>query len=393
MRFIRLTMLVLALSLTTVAGAQGKKKKTPAKATTTLPQPVQKTPAQLLFDNMLPNTQRVFVIDSMVVEKSNFLSEIPLPAENGRLLTYNEFFNTNDHDDSYVYVNGFGNKCFFSVADTTGTARIYTCDKLGSNWSAPQPLEGISQFSGQMNYPFMMADGATLYFAAKGRESLGGYDIFVTRYDAEDARFLKPENVGLPFNSSANDYMYVEDDLNKLAWFVTDRNQPEGMVCVYTLVPSSSRQNYDLSDYSDAQLRQLAALKSIRQTWPSLEQRNAAMERLQLLLGSSRHSASVGTAQFRFPINDNVVYTSADDFLSPTNADLFATTLSMRQQKADVEMRLERLRKQYHEATRAERASLAEDISEAEKTVYRISNDIAKLEKTIRNKENLLLTK
>jgi DNA gyrase/topoisomerase IV subunit A len=158
-------------------------------------------------------------------------------------------------------------------------------------------------------------------------------------------------------------------------------------------VPSSSRQNYDLSDYSDAQLRQLAALKSIRQTWPSLEQRNAAMERLQLLLGSSRHSASVGTAQFRFPINDNVVYTSADDFLSPTNADLFATTLSMRQQKADVEMRLERLRKQYHEATRAERASLAEDISEAEKTVYRISNDIAKLEKTIRNKENLLLTK
>ena len=393
MRLLHLSALLLALTVCLGASAQGKKKRPVTKPATPV-QPAVKSQAQLLFDNMLPNTQQVFVIDSMVVEKNNFLAEIPLPAESGRLMTYNEFFNTNDHEDSYVYVNGFGNKCFFSVADTTGTARIYTCDKLGDNWSAPQPLEGISQFSGQMNFPFMMSDGATLYFAAKGKESLGGYDIFVTRYDAEDGRFLRPENVGLPFNSSGNDFMYVEDDLDSLAWFVTDRNQPEGMVCVYTLVPSSSRQNYDLSDYSEAQLRQLAAIKSIRRTWPSIERRNAAMERLERLTGHSTRNASGGAlAAFRFPINDDVVYTSADDFLSPTNADLFADIQDMRRQLKEKEEQTERLRVRYHQASGTERTMLADDIREAEKTMQRIDFDIRKLEKTIRNKENRLLTK
>lgn len=29
----------------------------------------------------------------------------------------------------------------------------------------------------------------------------------------------------MPFNSPANDYMYAEDDINNIGWFVADRNQ------------------------------------------------------------------------------------------------------------------------------------------------------------------------
>ena len=55
----------------------------------------------------------------------------------------------------------------------------------------------------------MLSDGLTLYFAAQGPESIGGYDIFMTTYDAAEGRFLKPENIGMPFNSTANDYAWL----------------------------------------------------------------------------------------------------------------------------------------------------------------------------------------
>ena len=36
---------------------------------------------------------------------------------------------------------------------------------------------------------------------------MGGYDIFVTRYNSDTDNYLNPENVGMPFNSPFNDYM------------------------------------------------------------------------------------------------------------------------------------------------------------------------------------------
>ena len=49
-----------------------------------------------------------------------------------------------------------------------------------------------------------MADGVTIYYASDG-EGLGGYDIFVTRYNTNTDTYLVPENVGMPFNSPYND--------------------------------------------------------------------------------------------------------------------------------------------------------------------------------------------
>ena len=71
----------------------------------------------------------------------------------------------------------------------------------------PEKATGLEEVGTDLNYPSMNSDGITLYFAAKGEASLGGYDIFITRYDAEDGSYLKPDNMGLPFNSPFNEYM------------------------------------------------------------------------------------------------------------------------------------------------------------------------------------------
>ena len=64
--------LLLALMGTASAGAQNKKAAKP-KAKTTAVKPAMSAHAKALFDEMLPNTQKIFVIDSMVVSKDNIL--------------------------------------------------------------------------------------------------------------------------------------------------------------------------------------------------------------------------------------------------------------------------------------------------------------------------------
>ena len=64
-------------------------------------------------------------------------------------------------------------------------------------------------------------------------------------YDADSARFYKPENIGLPYNSTGNDYYCIINEFDSIGWLVTDRRQPEGKVCIYTFVPSTSRTIYD----------------------------------------------------------------------------------------------------------------------------------------------------
>lgn len=387
MHMCRVKIYFLSFILTVSIPAMAQKRKTAAKPKTKVVTPVtpQKTAADLLYENMLPNTQRVFVIDSIVVDKSQFLSYIPLQHDNGTLQAYNDFFGTEDQDGQYVFVNGFRDKCFYSESDTTGHVSIYTRDKIAGKWSKPQLLEGISTFSSAMAFPFMMSDGTTFFFAAKGKESIGGYDIFVTRYDAENARYLKPENIGLPFNSKADDYMYVEDDMNKLAWFVTSRNQPEGKVCVYTIVPSENRVNYDMSNIDDSRLEQLAAISRIRDTWPSTAKRNQAMKRLNDL---KNDAGGITDESIYFPINDYLVYRSLGEFQSIESRTLFERLQSLQTEVKKEIHHLDLIRKEYRKTSEDTHKRLAEDIIDYERIIERQQNEIKVISKQIRNVEN-----
>ena len=232
-------------------------------------------------------TQKIVFIDSVVVAKNDFLSSIRLNPESGSLTTYDQFFRSQEHPNGYVFVNEMGNKCYFSDEDDNGRMKLYTCDKLGKEWSEQSPVKGIGEGITEANYPFMMTDGTTFYFAAKGHESVGGYDIFVTRYDSDDGQFLKPENIGMPFNSEANDYMYAIDEISNIGYFVTDRRQPAGKVCVYIFIPPTSRHTYDLDTYSEEQLRDLSEIRRIASTWDSSKERNSPTRTVGAAKGNS----------------------------------------------------------------------------------------------------------
>ncbi len=69
--------------------------------------------------------------------------------------------------------------------------------------------------------PFYNQVEQTLYFSSNGHVTLGGHDIF----KAKDlgGRFDKPVNLGLPMNSSNDDYNYIEEKNGSGGFFVSNR--------------------------------------------------------------------------------------------------------------------------------------------------------------------------
>ena len=342
----------------------------------------------MIYEEMLPNTQKLFIIDSIVVDHSQLSNAIPLPADYGQILPYDEFFNTKKGDSTYVYINGFGNKCFYSEKSSDNTYKLFTRDKLNnSQWSAPQPVEGLDIPFTEINYPYMTADGTTLYFAAKSEDGLGGYDIYVTSYDPESGKFLKAENVGLPFNSNKDDFLYVEDDTDGLAWFASNRRQPEGKVCIYTIALSATRQNYN-SDIDETTLRNYAAITSIKNTWSSEESRQKAMEKLQKVRARMNvYKEKNNGSHINFVINDEVEYTDLNNFSSDKNRQLYQSILKKEQQLNDVKGQLEQLRLKYHSAEKSERDKLSVQILNAEKEQENLKQTIINETNSLRKSE------
>ena len=237
-----------------------------------------------------------------------------------------------------------------------------------------------------------MGDGTTFYFAADGDpEGLGGYDIYMTTYDEEENRFLRSVNIGLPFNSPANDYLYVVDEYANLGWFVSDRNQEEGKVCIYVFVPSEKRITYNLDDYTPEEIDGLARISSIANTWYDEEQYSLAIHRLEGVRKFQQPKEN--TTNISFVINDDITYHQVSEFKQPDNLLRFQQLSTLRYRLDMLQKMLDKTRNVYAVASTEARKEMVDDILTAEQEVLMLHQETHKLEKTIRNTENTFLTK
>lgn len=343
-------------------------------------QMVEPTAAELLYQSMLGATAKVMFVDSMVVDKNDFLSRVPLNAESGSLIPYRSFFKTEKGENGSVYMNEFQNCIYYADGDSLTDNFIYTCDKLGKKWDTPRRLSEIGAEFKEQNYPFLMADGIMLLFAAKGENSLGGYDIFMTRKDAESGKFYQAENYGLPFNSTANDYLLAFDELDNLGWLVTDRFQPEGKVCIYTFVPTMQRVAFKEKEVSAQQLESYARLERIADTW-KFGNRSQALNHIREK--EQRAMRKTNSNRIYFPIDDQTVYTSVDDFKTNDGRLKYKQLSEMVRVLEETERMLETKRLLYHQGKRNE----ASAILALETKLEQLQTTRQALEKSIRNSE------
>ena len=378
--------LLAALLVILPSSVDAQKKKSATKAKVKQKTTVVDNEFEQRLESMRGFTQKVMFIDSVVVSKSKLLSSLNIPDEAGSIQAYNKFFNTTDQPNSIVYLNQLRNKCVFSKF-TDGGWDLYSKEMIGGKWSNAVPLKGLDILGDDVdiNWPFLLSDGTTLYFAAKGEESIGGFDIFMTRYDETTQSYLKPENIGMPFNSIDNDYFFIVDEYDGIGWFATDRNQPEGKVCIYSFIYNNVRENYVVDEYTPEQLRQLSEIHSISQTWTSNQARLGALEQLTAVY--KRKFTQKKKNDFEFVINDELTYTTLTDFRSVEAAEMYVDLNELLRKKNKLDSSIERARIAYPTARQAQREQYKQQLLAAEKQSEKYETDIKNLSKKIRRIE------
>ena len=381
--YIALLSLFLGISASQAQVARPAKAPVRAKAAAKAakPAPVVPTAEDLNFAKLLPSTAKVMFIDSLVTDENDFLKHIPLSSSCGKI-SIKKSKKGKGYD--YFYTNEFEDKRYSSVMQDSCHVLMVE-ERLGKKWDAAKTieLEGVED----VICPYMMSDGVTLYFAAKGGEdSMGLYDIYFTVYDSDSHSFYKPQSLGLPFNSFGDETYYIIDEFNDLGYLVSNRRQPEGKTCVYIFQPTETRETYDVENMPEVQLDRLARLKAITDSQMDQEVLASAKSRL------SEARQTKGTKKehsFEFVINEKLVYHNVSDFRSSVNQSQFPTYLTMKNNVEAREKQLEEMRAKYHNGNK----NLANTIAQMEVQVFNERQKLNLTEKQIRNTEIETLTK
>lgn len=337
---------------------------------------------------MMNGVEQIVIIDSLVVEKDSFLVKYQLSKDAGLLTTYKQYFKADSDEYGTVYINEIGNRMLFSKGGS-----LYNSTKLIDKWSAPQILPQPVNVPGEKcNYPFMQSDGSTLSYSSTA-ESLGGLDIFITSNDSADT-YLKPQNIGMPYNSPDNDYMYAIDEINNLGWFASDRRQPDNKVCIYVFIPNKTKKVYDRTTITEKQLINLAEIHSIKDTWVDNDSIvKSGLEKLKNLRDFNTSKSTNTNENNIFIINDNISYTGISEFKSPEAKDLYKHYLQMKNKLLQSQKELEEMRDKFGNADEAQKKEMSPSILNLENKVVQSIQEIKNEQKAIRNKEILYLNK
>lgn len=302
---------------------------------------------------MLSGTERITIIDSMVVDADAFLSAYRLSVGCGTLAPLASIAPTLVRNSTQgampAFLNDFGDRMVFADTDSAGLTKLYECFTSAAGMERPVRLTGMGSDDDDQAYPYLLSDGVTLYFAAQGEESLGGYDIFVTRRMSATGPFVKAENVGMPFNSPANDYMMVIDEQARIGWFVSDRRQPAGKVCIYRFVPNDVRQTLSPDTDSADAIRQQARITSIAACCADATERNEALARLQSIRSSEEGTTTGGRRSGSRPLvlPGDVLCTSPSQLKDGRARAIAERLFAIQTQLAQKSQRLEALREEY----------------------------------------------
>lgn len=318
--------------------------------------------------SMLEHVEKIAIIDSIKVDKNKFFSYYRISPESGTLsIAPNE-------EKTIMHCNQSGDRMLWSKKDKNGKLKICESTKLiDGTWESPHFLRGELNNGGDADYPYLMQDGTTLYYACNGEGSIGGYDIFMTRKDSETGEYLRPQNVGMPYNSYYNDYLLVLDDVTGLGWWATDRNQIDDKLTIYVFVRNNIRENYDVNEKN---IVTYAKVTSYRATWGK-EDYSSLVRKIRTLETNAFHRLD----DFIFSIGKGTIYTSFSDFKSEEALEQMNVLLEMYVSLDEQCLLLSKKRTAYFENKSAE---LKNEIIELEKSVEKLRNDIFKTENKVR---------
>ncbi|MBR5603255.1 MAG: OmpA family protein [Bacteroidales bacterium] len=136
--------------------------------------------------------------------------------------------------ESQPCVSADGKELYFVRRNRSlGTSDIYfSCRDEDGNWSKAERLNSNINTEGNEMAPYIHHDGKTLYFSSDNHLGMGGYDLFVSRRNA-DGEWSSPVNLGYPLNTSYDEINLVVSNDAVKAFISSQRTGGRGGFDIY----------------------------------------------------------------------------------------------------------------------------------------------------------------
>lgn len=150
----------------------------------------------------------------------------------------NKNINTKYHESSASYSND-GKTLYFvsNKPDGFGEHDIYYTkwDAVKKEWGVAVNVGPTINTKYNEESVVIHPDGKTLYFSSQGHETMGGYDIFMSRLQADGITWGKPENIGYPINSIDDDVFFVINASGRRGYYSSFKTDGFGEKDIYMI--------------------------------------------------------------------------------------------------------------------------------------------------------------
>ncbi|MCQ2139398.1 MAG: hypothetical protein MJZ09_03390 [Bacteroidales bacterium] len=185
--------------------------------------------------NMMGYCSRPVVVAHQTVPLRDFFLFYPLKDRSWRPTPNDLDPSSGDDFARAIYIPDSTKTVYYSSPDKDGIRNIYRTRKAGAEWELPELINETLTSSSDEIYPMLSQDGKTLYFASKGLYGMGGYDLYMSRWNKETEDWDTPINMGFPYSSPYDDFLFTNTDDGRYTIFASNRDCPADSVCIYVL--------------------------------------------------------------------------------------------------------------------------------------------------------------
>ena len=146
-------------------------------------------------------------------------------------------FNSDQYSVAHPALNDKEDRLYFAsdMPGSIGGSDIYYVSISDTGYGAPQNMGSVINTSGNDTFPFMSSKG-DLYFSSDGHSGKGGLDVFVSPKEED---YTTIYNLGLPVNTSSDDFGFIINDENKKGFLTSNREGGLGGDDIYTILETS----------------------------------------------------------------------------------------------------------------------------------------------------------